>query len=178
MLGKGVPEALEGWIVNLLVAAGELLHPHPHPGPRSGHMTIGIRLNGNRSRFEELYFRRRLMLNDLVLAEWAEGQGRFLDAIMDGLILISEESGWQLPAHNSYERGGKRLSMANPDDPVVDLFAAETAAILSTTLYLLRDRLDALDPLVSKRVEREINVASSSPTSTGISGGWGAAMSA
>ncbi|MDO1582863.1 heparinase II/III family protein [Rhizobium oryzicola] len=157
MLGKGVPEALEGWIVNLLVAAGEAAAAASWPQIRAyDYREYG--LNGNRSRFEELYFRRRLMLNDLVLAEWVEGQGRFLDAVIDGLLLISEESGWQLPAHNSYERGGKRLSMADPDDPVVDLFAAETAAILSTTLYLLRDRLDAVDPLVSKRVEREINV--------------------
>lgn len=150
------PAAPEELLVEKLVLAGEAALAASWPQIRAyDYREYG--LNGNRSRFEELYFRRRLMLNDLALAEWAQGQGHFLDAIIDGLILISEESGWQLPAHNSYERGGKRLSLPNPDDPVVDLFAAETAAILSTTLYLLRDRLDALDPLVTTRVEREIH---------------------
>ncbi len=113
--------------------------------------------NGNRSRFEALYFERRLMLNDLVLAEKVEGQGRFLGAIIDGIFLLCEESGWQLPAHNSYQRGGPRLPLPDAFDPVIDLFAAETAAILATTLSLLRASLDAVDPAVSRRIEQEID---------------------
>lgn len=35
---------------------------------------------GNRSRFEDLYFRRRLMLNDLVLAECVKDTGRATEA--------------------------------------------------------------------------------------------------
>lgn len=144
------------WIIRQLVAAGEAAASSSWPQIRAfDYREYGI--NGNRSRFEALYFRRRLMLNDLVLAEWVERQGRFLDAVIDGLILICEESGWQLPAHNAYERGGKRQSLPDPDDPVIDLFAAETAAILSTALYLLRSRLDAIDPSVAQRVEREID---------------------
>lgn len=153
-MGVSLPQA--GWITEQLVAAGEAAASSAWPQIRAfDYREYGI--NGNRSRFEALYFRRRLMLNDLVLAEWAEGQGRFLDTIIDGLMLICEESGWQLPAHNAYERGGKRQSLPDPDDPVIDLFAAETAAILSTALYLMRSRLDVIDPAVAQRVEREID---------------------
>jgi hypothetical protein len=154
--GDGLSRPLPDWIADALRTAGEAAAADTWPQIRAfDYREYGI--NGNRSRFETLYFRRRLMLNDLVLAEWAEGSGRFLDAIIDGLILICEESGWQLPAHNAYERGGKRHSLPDPDDPVIDLFAAETAAILATTLHLLRAKLDAIDPAVVPRVEQEID---------------------
>jgi len=113
-------------------------------------------LNGNRSRFESLYFSRRRMLNDLVLAELLEDGGRFIDAIIDGVFLICEESGWQLPAHNAYERGGQRFALPDTEQPVIDLFAAETGALLATVAALMRDRLDEISPRVVVRIESEI----------------------
>jgi len=113
-------------------------------------------LNGNRSRFESLYFSRRRMLNDLVLAELIEDSGRFIDAIIDGVFLICEESGWQLPAHNAYERGGQRFALPDTEQPVIDLFAAETGALLATVAALMRDRLDEVSPRVVVRIESEI----------------------
>ncbi|RUM03949.1 heparinase II/III domain-containing protein [Rhizobium chutanense] len=113
---------------------------------------------GNRSRFEELYFTRRRMLNDLVLGELVEGSGRFLPGIVDGIFLIAEESGWQLPAHNAYERGGPRLPLPDNSQPVVDLFAAETAALLATIVALLGDELDRVSPEIAARVKREIEI--------------------
>ncbi|CDZ45479.1 heparinase II/III domain-containing protein [Neorhizobium galegae] len=120
-------------------------------------------LNGNRSRFEALYFSRRRMLNDLVLAELLEANGRFIDAIVDGVFLICEESGWQLPAHNAYARGGQRLALPDTEQPVVDLFAAETGALLATVAALMKDRLDQVSPQVAARIEREIRVRVLSP---------------
>ncbi|MBB5551240.1 heparinase II/III family protein [Rhizobium lentis] len=111
---------------------------------------------GNRSRFEELYFTRRRMLNDLVLAELVEGSGRFLPRIVDGIFLIAEESGWQLPAHNAYGRGGTRLPLPDNSQPVVDLFAAETSALLATIVALFRGPLDGISPEIAARVKREI----------------------
>ena len=113
-------------------------------------------LNGNRSRFETLYFSRRRKLNDLVLAELLEGGGRFNDAIVDGIFLICEESGWQLPAHNTYERGGQRFPLPDAERPVIDLFAAETGALLATVAALLGERLDEVSPLIVARMEREV----------------------
>ncbi|PDT13920.1 heparinase [Rhizobium sp. J15] len=111
---------------------------------------------GNRSRFETLYFTRRRMLNDLVLGELVEGNGRFLPGIVDGIFLIAEESGWQLPAHNAYGRGGPRLPLPDSSQPVVDLFAAETAALLATIVALLGAALDSISPEIAARVKREI----------------------
>jgi hypothetical protein len=120
-------------------------------------------LSGNRSRFESLYFLRRRMLNDLVLAELLEGRGRFLDAIINGVFLICEESGWQLPAHNAYERGGQRFALPDPERPVIDLFAAETGALLATVAALMRERLDKVSPHIVARIEREVRARVLSP---------------
>ncbi|NKK96879.1 heparinase [Rhizobium leguminosarum bv. viciae] len=118
---------------------------------------------GNRARFEELYFTRRRMLNNLVLGELIEAKARFLPKVVDGIFLIAEESGWQLPAHNAYERSGARLPLPDNSQPVVDLFAAETAALLATIVALLGDELDGISPEIAARVEREIEIRILSP---------------
>jgi hypothetical protein len=111
--------------------------------------------DGNRSRYEELLFSRRAKLAHLVLGEVLEGGGRFLDAIADGVWLICEESFWGVPAHLAMQKRGPGL----PDvsEPVVDLFAAETGALLAWTDYLLGDRLDAVHPLVRERLRLEVD---------------------
>lgn len=110
---------------------------------------------GNRSNFETPYLERRHTLQALTLAECMEGEGRFLDDIVNGVWAICEESSWCLPAHIRVQRAGNTL----PDirEPIVDLFAAETAALLAWTLYLLGARLDAVSALVRPRVEHEIH---------------------
>lgn len=115
-------------------------------------------ITGNRADFEALYFSRRRMLNDLVLGELVEGAGRFLPSIVDGVMLICEESGWQLPAHNSYERGGVRHALPDVERPVIDLFAAETGALLATVAALLGGPLDEVSPIVRRRIEHEVHV--------------------
>ena len=109
---------------------------------------------GNRSNFEALHFDRRHTLETLVLAECLEAQGRFLDDIVNGAWAICEESSWCLPAHIRVQRAGDTL----PDitEPIVDLFAAETSALLAWVLYLLGARLDSVSPLVRPRIEHEI----------------------
>ena len=110
--------------------------------------------DGNRSRYQEPYFRRRGLLCDLVLAECAEGQGRFLDGIVNGAWSLCEESSWVLPAHINAQRAG--VDLPDTAEPVVDLFAAETAALLAWIPYLLGPTLDGVSPLVCPRIVREI----------------------
>ncbi len=111
--------------------------------------------DGNRGRYESLLFSRRGKLALLVLGEMLEGRGRFVDAIADGLWLVCEESYWGVPAHVGAQKRGPGL----PDvtEPTVDLFAAETGALLAWTDYLLGDRLDAVHPLVRERVRLEVD---------------------
>lgn len=110
---------------------------------------------GNRSNFEAPHFARRHTLATLVLAECMEAQGRFFDDIVNGIWAICEESSWCIPAHTRRQAAGPTL----PDttEPMVDLFAAETGALLAWTVYLLGDRLDDVSPMVLPRIDREIH---------------------
>lgn len=100
---------------------------------------------GNRSNFEKVQFRRRGRLTNLVVAECMEGEGRFLDAIVDGIWLTCEETYWGIPAHVGVQEAGSGLPDAA--EPTVDLFAAETVALLAWILYLLGPELDRVSPL-------------------------------
>ena len=107
---------------------------------------------GNRVHFEDKMFSKRHALNALILAECVENQGRFLPAVIDGIFSICDENAWNLPAHNSYERDCPQLPLPDLSDPVLDLFACETGAVLATASYLLSPVLDDFSPFLTKRI--------------------------
>ena len=118
---------------------------------------------GDRVGYETVYFARRRRLNALALGEAVEGKARFVDALIDGVLLVCEESGWQLPAHNSQERDGVFDPLPDPARPVIDLFAAETGAQLSLILNLFGDVFDARTPMIRQRIRREITTRITRP---------------
>ncbi len=109
---------------------------------------------GNRRAYEVPHFARRYLLADLVLAECVAGDGRHMDAITNATWSLCEESFWGIPAHAHLQR----TSIGLPDTaaPAVDLFAAETAALLAWSDYLLGDAFDAVSPVIRPRLAREI----------------------
>jgi hypothetical protein len=108
---------------------------------------------GNRSNYQRARYERRHRLRDLVLAECMAGEGRFLDEIVNGIWTTCEETYWGVPAHISMQRAG--VDLPDVEEPTVDLFAAETAALLAWTSYLLGARLDGVSPLVRRRIRVE-----------------------
>ena len=114
--------------------------------------------DGNRVCFEKAYFKRRAILALLALAEIIESTGKYTDHIADGIMLLCEESGWQLPAHNSSRRDAPQEPLPSPARPVIDLFAAETAAELSIIYNVLKNPLDGISPLICKRIASELEV--------------------
>lgn len=111
---------------------------------------------GDRAQFEARYFARRRQLNDLVMAECVEYQGRFVPDLVDGIWALCEESAWQLPAHNNYIRDTPPLALPDVTRPVLDLFACETGALLAVAHFLLEDLLRELSPLLVARVEQTL----------------------
>ena len=111
--------------------------------------------NGNRTNFEKISFSRRDALSILVTGELLENKGRFMDDIVDGIWTICEETFWGVPAHLSYQKKG--IGLADVNDPVVDLFAAETASLLAWVSHLMGDKLDKVNPLIKERIYVEID---------------------
>lgn len=112
---------------------------------------------GDRSRYERKCHPRQQALCALALAECAEHRGRFLDDLIDGIWFVCEESGWQLPAHNSYVRDTKPLPLPDTARPVPDLFACESAANLSLIQALLGEELEEQAPGLCQRIRREVD---------------------
>ena len=114
---------------------------------------LEYRREGNRSRYEREHFARRTALTHLVIAECVEGKGRFLDDIVNGIWAICEESFWGVAAHVGAQKAGSGL--ADPEEPIVALFVAETGESLAWTDYLLAEQLDRVSPMVRKRIRCE-----------------------
>lgn len=102
--------------------------------------------SGRREGFQEPRQARRAMLTSLALAECLEGQGRFLDPLLDVVWAILEESSWSLPAH--------QITLTDMSRHHIDLGVAGTAIDLAELDLLLGAQLD---PLVGKRIRWEID---------------------
>ena len=111
---------------------------------------------GIRNNYENIFFEKRTTLCALVLAECVEGKRRFIKDIINGIFSICEESAWNVPAHNSYRRDEEQCILPHLSNPVLDLFACETGALLGTTLYLLKAELDEISPFIGKRIRYEL----------------------
>ncbi|PHR53600.1 MAG: heparinase [Robiginitomaculum sp.] len=135
-----------------LVEAADTALAQPFPQISAGLYGLFCQ-TGDRATFEAAYFARRRMLNAMVIGEAVEGKGRFCAVIDRAITQICDEPGWQLPAHNSQSRGGKIAPQPDPKNPVVDLFAAETAALLAVAASLVDTQLSArIDAEIQTRV--------------------------
>ena len=106
--------------------------------------------NGSRTAHENPYFQRRRKLIAALTEHCLTGSIGALDQVTDGLWLLCEETSWVISAHNE---GGP---LPDPDKPVIDLFAAQTAMILSLTCDILARQLDGVTPMLRQRVRREV----------------------
>ncbi len=113
---------------------------------------MAFKTTGDRKIMENIHFARRKTLIRLVLAELCENEGRFIPQIVNGLFSICEESYWGLSAHWWGEVG----YIPSPQYPYIDLFAAETGALLSVTYHLLYEPLQDFCPDILDRLEYEL----------------------
>lgn len=115
--------------------------------------------NGNRSRYEAPYFARRDAMLTLLMAELAEGHGRFTDLLTDYVWAICEESTWVLPAHNAPCHGNPTgclpdsFDLGEDDDMRhIDLFSASTGAAMAWVWFLGGEILDGVTPVIRRRI--------------------------
>ena len=111
---------------------------------------------GNRSNYEDLFFLRRDMAVALAVAEAHENKGRFTEKLMDVVWAIMEESTWLLPAHLycSPNLADASLGPVFGDNSLhgLALFSATTCGTLATVYYLCKDKLDAIEPVIAKKM--------------------------
>lgn len=142
-------ESLSAPLKEAHVKAAEAFLNYDYPSLLTAQYMDFIR-TGNRSRHEKRYFDRRTALNTLVIGECIEHKGRFIDDIINGIMLICEETSWVIPAHNN------GIMVGVSDEIYIDQFSAETSSLLSIIYTVLGDELDSVTPLITYRIRAEI----------------------
>ena len=118
--------------------------------------------SGDRAVMENNYHERRRHLCLFTLAELKENKGRFLPQIVDGIFAICEETFWGLSAHMPHHTYTLE-DIPMPNEPYIDLFAAETAAMLSIISKTLEEPLTDFCPRILERIEEELSRRVRSP---------------
>ena len=113
--------------------------------------------SGDRRCHEDAHFARRRALLSLVVGETMEYKGRFLPDIVDGIFAICEETYWGVSAHALPLIHKEAENLPDITSHVIDLFAAETAELISVTYYLLYDKLYDFCPEILDRMQYELH---------------------
>ena len=130
------------------VARAEKLLKEPIPD-LTEELYLDFSRTGNRTRCQDVMFRRHGRLPTLVVAEGLEHRGRFLPAIEQAVRAICAEPSWLLPAHD------RSLENYHGKTVEIDLYSAATSWNLATAYYWLGDQLsqDTRD-LIRRELER------------------------
>lgn len=92
-----------------------------------------------------------------VAAAAITGDESWLDQAADGLQLLCEQTTWCWAAHESFATARNEV-VPDPDDPYVDLGAAETVEVLAWADLVLGPALDDRVPGLRRRLRREARV--------------------
>lgn len=110
--------------------------------------------SGSRSIMQNPFESNNRALSQLIVAELAEGKGRFMDQIINGVYFHCEMTSWALSAHLSAQRVGG--SLPNHKEHIIELTSGEMGAMLSWTYYFFHKEFDKVSPLISKRLHSEL----------------------
>ncbi len=86
----------------------------------------------------------------LMMAELAEGKGRFLQHLADGLYYYAERATWSYAVHTNRQNSHRHLP--DPDERIISLGSANTGGYVATALYFFKDEFDKMDPTISRAI--------------------------
>lgn len=111
--------------------------------------------SGNRRIMEDPLGANNTAIGALVLAEMAEGKGRFIDEIINGVLQACEMTSWSLSAHLA---SAQHTHRAFPDfrEDIMDLVSGNMSQMLSWTYHFLHKEFDKTDPAISLRLRHEL----------------------
>ncbi len=110
--------------------------------------------SGSRVAMENPFGANNTALSRLVFAELAEGKGRFISQIINGVWQTCDMSSWVLSAHLSLQK--TKRSLPDYREEIIDLTSADMGAFLSWTWYFLHDEFDKVNPVISSRLRSNI----------------------
>lgn len=111
--------------------------------------------SGNREIMERPFDDNNQAIVRLMLAELAEGKGRFIDQLINGVFHTCEMTSWALSAHLVTQPTHRALP--TPIYPLIDLTAGDLGSLLSWVYYFMHEEFDKIDPEISRRLYRELD---------------------
>lgn len=103
---------------------------------------------GERQIMETPLKENRIAFNALIMAELAEGKGRFVDQLINGTWHLSHAPSWVLSAH--LPRQQTRRSLPDPGQQIIDLGSGALGAQMSVAYHFFHETFDKVDPVISK----------------------------
>lgn len=115
---------------------------------------IDYKRTGDRQSMQTPQNENNKAIASLLLAELAEGKGRFIDQLINGVFQSCEMTSWVLSAHVVVQK--TRSSLPNHNEQIIDLVSGDMGSLLSWVYYFMKDEFDKVEPYVSERLRLEI----------------------
>lgn len=115
---------------------------------------LAFERTGNRKIMENPLDANNRAIADLLMAELAEGKGRFIDQLINGVFHACEMTSWALSAHLVVQPSHRSLPAF--DYPVIDLVSGDMGGLLAWTHYFMHASFDKVDPEISRRLRHEL----------------------
>lgn len=115
---------------------------------------LGFERTGDRLAMQEPSFHNMRAITALTLAELAEGKGRFIDQLINGLFLQTERTSWVWSGHEYRKASGRSL----PDyrDIFIDLGAQHVGLQVAVAYYFFKDEFDKVDPAINAAIRHAL----------------------
>ena len=115
---------------------------------------LAFERTGNRQVMEKPMSANRVALNALILAELAEGKGRFMDQLINGTWHIAHMPSWVLSAHLPRQKTGRTLP--DPSQQIIDLASSPVGAQMSAAYHFFHESFDQVNPVISRVIKSAV----------------------
>jgi len=116
---------------------------------------MAYELTGDRAVMEDKQEANTDALSRLVIAELADGQGRFIPDIARGVKWFCDAPAWAVSAHLAKYQKSKS-PLPDPSDPILALYQGNISQLLSWTYYYFHEQLEQVQPGLAARLRSEL----------------------
>lgn len=109
---------------------------------------------GERNIMQNPYEANRRAINVLMLAELAEGKGRFIDQLINGTMFSCEMTSWVLSAH--LPRQSSKRSLPDYREQIIDLGSGNYGSMMAWVYYFFHQTFDQADPVIAHRLRQTL----------------------
>lgn len=116
---------------------------------------IEFERSGSRQVMEQPFGQNNQAIVDLFIAELSEGEGRFIDQLVNGVFQACEMTSWSLSAHLNGPQVSKRSLPVNKKH-IIDLTSGDLSSLLSWIYYYFKDEFNKINPTIAERLRQEL----------------------